>query len=121
MIQRATSKGLICGAGLTIHLITGETIKVNDTEVREAAAHFNSFWLIVNQGVLIPVGEDVASYSADDSISWVLIVEKEVTRMLYCYEVDYHVFLGNLPDIVQGRPNYASISTRSWTHHHGKQ
>ncbi|KAF8232202.1 DNA topoisomerase IV, alpha subunit [Tricholoma matsutake] len=64
---RATSKGLICGAGLTIHLITGETVKVNDTE-----------------GVLIPVGEDIASFSADDNISWVLIVEKEAVFQTLC-------------------------------------
>lgn len=42
-IQRAASKGLVCGAGLTIHLITGETIKVNDTEVRKAALHDTGF------------------------------------------------------------------------------
>lgn len=31
---------------------------------------------------MIPVGEDVASFSVDDDVSWVLIVEKEVTKNL---------------------------------------
>jgi len=64
---RATSKGLICGAGLTIHLVTGDTIEVNDTE-----------------GTLIPVGEDIESFNADESISWVLVVEKEAVFQTLC-------------------------------------
>lgn len=33
---------------------------------------------------MIPVGEDIASFSADDNISWVLIVEKEAVFQTLC-------------------------------------
>ncbi|KAF5386230.1 hypothetical protein D9615_002673 [Tricholomella constricta] len=45
---RATAKGLVCGSGLVVHLHTGETVQVNDTE-----------------GTLIPVGEDIKSFGID--------------------------------------------------------
>jgi hypothetical protein len=31
--KRATSKGLVCGGGLVIHLIEGEVVYANDSEV----------------------------------------------------------------------------------------
>ncbi|KAL1669961.1 Spo11/DNA topoisomerase VI subunit A, partial [Schizophyllum commune] len=60
---RATSKGLICGSSLLIHLRSGEVLQPNDSD-----------------GTLIPVGEDIQSFSLVRAISWVLIVEKDVRR-----------------------------------------
>lgn len=60
-MQRASSKGLVCGSRLTIHLVGGDVVGVNDTE-----------------GTLVPAGEDIAHFDVDDELAWVLIVEKEV-------------------------------------------
>ncbi|KAI5890426.1 DNA topoisomerase IV, alpha subunit [Schizophyllum commune H4-8] len=64
---RATSKGLVCGSSLSIHLRSGEVLQPNDSD-----------------GTLIPVGEDIQSFSLVRAISWVLIVEKDaVFQTLY--------------------------------------
>ncbi|KAL9708669.1 endodeoxyribonuclease [Leucoagaricus gongylophorus] len=63
---RASSKGLICGSGLTIRLFTGEKIRPTDTE-----------------GTLIPVGEDIESFGLDPDVCWVLVVEKEASRCFF--------------------------------------
>ncbi|KAF5328710.1 hypothetical protein D9619_011718 [Psilocybe cf. subviscida] len=57
---RSSSKGLVCSSGLSIELLSGETIQCKDTE-----------------GSLIPAGEDIVSFTVDEDISWVLVVEKE--------------------------------------------
>ncbi|KAJ7837712.1 Spo11/DNA topoisomerase VI subunit A [Mycena leptocephala] len=59
---RATSKGLVCGSGLVIHLNSGEEIHANDTE-----------------GALIPVGEDIKSFTVAEDVDWVLLVEKDAS------------------------------------------
>ncbi|OBZ68175.1 Meiotic recombination protein SPO11 [Grifola frondosa] len=64
---RASSKGLICGSGLTIHLHDGAIIHVNDSE-----------------GALIPLSEDIARFELDDGLAWVLIVEKEAVFQTLC-------------------------------------
>ncbi|KAJ7079077.1 Spo11/DNA topoisomerase VI subunit A [Mycena belliarum] len=64
---RATSKGLVCGSGLVIHLVSGEKIRVNDTE-----------------GSLIPVGEDIASFEVGEDVAWVLLVEKDAVFQTLC-------------------------------------
>jgi len=51
----------MCGSGLSIKLLSGETIQCNDSE-----------------GALIPAGEDIATFAIDEDVSWVLVVEKEV-------------------------------------------
>ena len=67
-MQRASSKGLVCGSRLTIHLVGGDVVEVNDTE-----------------GTLIPASEDIAHFDVDDELVWVLIVEKEVcVALLSC-------------------------------------
>lgn len=58
---RASSKGLVCGDGLTIGLHRGQEINVD-----------------ITRATLIPVIEDVKFYSISGDIQWVLIVEKEV-------------------------------------------
>ncbi|KJA20085.1 hypothetical protein HYPSUDRAFT_839020 [Hypholoma sublateritium FD-334 SS-4] len=64
---RSSSKGLICGSGLSITLLSGEVICCNDTE-----------------GSLIPAGEDVEAFSVDDTVAWVLLVEKEAVFQTLC-------------------------------------
>ncbi|KAI0958728.1 hypothetical protein AcV7_004458 [Taiwanofungus camphoratus] len=64
---RAASKGLVCGHGLAIQLDHGEIVHVNDSE-----------------GSLIPVGEEISRFEVDDSLSWVLIVEKEAVFQTLC-------------------------------------
>ncbi|KAF9501661.1 DNA topoisomerase IV, alpha subunit [Pleurotus eryngii] len=59
--MRATSKGLVSGSSLRIHLHSGETIEVTDTE-----------------GSSVPVGEDILTFTVIHPISWILIVEKDV-------------------------------------------
>lgn len=64
---RATSKGLICGSSLLIHLRSGEVLQPNDAD-----------------GALIPVGEDILSFSLTKPISWVLVVEKDAVFQTLC-------------------------------------
>lgn len=37
---------------------------------------------VSTKGSLIPVGEEISRFEVDDSLSWVLIVEKEVFSLL---------------------------------------
>lgn len=64
---RAASKGLICGTGLTIHLLEGEAISINNLE-----------------GTLIPTGEIIERFELKGDISWVLVVEKEAVFQTLC-------------------------------------
>ncbi|KAL1747063.1 Spo11/DNA topoisomerase VI subunit A, partial [Schizophyllum fasciatum] len=64
---RATSKGLICGSSLLIRLRSGEVLQPTDTD-----------------GTLIPVGEDIQSFSLVRPISWVLVVEKDAIFQALC-------------------------------------
>ncbi|KAF8499812.1 Spo11/DNA topoisomerase VI subunit A [Russula emetica] len=57
---RASPKGLICGAGLSIHTISGNVIHIMESE-----------------GTLIPVAEDISSLHIPKNVKWVLIIEKE--------------------------------------------
>ncbi|KAF9462276.1 Spo11/DNA topoisomerase VI subunit A [Collybia nuda] len=59
---RATSKGLVCGSGLTICLQSGEVL----------------------HGSLIPVGEDIETFRLDEDVTWVLIVEKDAVFQTLC-------------------------------------
>ncbi|KAF9443832.1 DNA topoisomerase IV, alpha subunit [Macrolepiota fuliginosa MF-IS2] len=92
---RASSKGLICGSGLTIHLISGETIQATDTE-----------------GALIPVGEDIDSFSLDEDVGWVLIVEKEAVFQTLCRLcITHHVDIPGRGLLITGK-GYPDIATR---------
>ncbi|XP_006457323.1 hypothetical protein AGABI2DRAFT_212660 [Agaricus bisporus var. bisporus H97] len=64
---RASSKGLICGSGLTIYLTSGETVRPTDTKA-----------------TLIPAGEDIFSFGLSEDVRWVLIIEKEAVFQTLC-------------------------------------
>ncbi|KAF8348196.1 topoisomerase acting in meiosis [Amanita rubescens] len=64
---RASSKGLVCGEGLTISLRRGHDVHVN-----------------ASGGTLIPVIEDVNFYSVSEDVRWVLVVEKEAVFNVLC-------------------------------------
>ncbi|KAG7091079.1 hypothetical protein E1B28_010136 [Marasmius oreades] len=65
---RATAKGTFCGSGLTIHLINGEILSGSDSEAS-----------------LVPAGEDIESFSVDDDVEWVLVVEKDAVFQTLCH------------------------------------
>ncbi|KAG6918055.1 hypothetical protein DXG01_016711 [Tephrocybe rancida] len=91
---RASSKGLISGSGLVINLHTGEELRANDTE-----------------GTLIPVGEDIKSFSIDPLVAWVLIVEKEAVFQTLCrLKLTFHA---SLPRglMITGK-GYPDVATR---------
>ncbi|EDR11599.1 topoisomerase acting in meiosis, partial [Laccaria bicolor S238N-H82] len=91
---RASTKGLISGAGLTIQLLSGEVIQLIDTE-----------------GSIIPAGEDIESFSVDEDVAWVLIVEKEAVFQTLCRlgitDVDSIVY----SRLFQGK-GYPDVATR---------
>ncbi|KAJ7691276.1 Spo11/DNA topoisomerase VI subunit A, partial [Mycena rosella] len=92
---RATSKGLICGSGLVIHLVSGETVHVNDSE-----------------GSLIPVGEDIESIEVGDDVDWVLLVEKDAVFQTLCrLRLANHPALRGRGLIITGK-GYPDVATR---------
>ncbi|THH16589.1 hypothetical protein EW146_g4075 [Bondarzewia mesenterica] len=92
---RASSKGLVCGSALSIHLIEGESIDVTDYE-----------------GVLIPAAEDIAQFSLKDDISWVLIVEKEAVFQTLCrLRLTKNIPLLGLGVMITGK-GYPDLATR---------
>ncbi|KAF7321793.1 E3 ubiquitin protein ligase [Mycena kentingensis (nom. inval.)] len=91
---RATSKGLVCGSAIRIHLTSGETVNGNDSE-----------------GSLIPVGEDIETISIDEDIAWVLVVEKDAVFLTLCrLLLAKHSALGR-GLIITGK-GYPDIATR---------
>ncbi|KAF8069998.1 topoisomerase acting in meiosis [Lyophyllum atratum] len=92
---RATSKGLICGSSLTIHLHTDEMVQILDTE-----------------GTLIPVGEDIKSFTVDPNVAWVLVVEKEAVFQTLCrLKFTCHPSLPGCGLIITGK-GYPDVATR---------
>ncbi|KAH7888791.1 Spo11/DNA topoisomerase VI subunit A [Phlebopus sp. FC_14] len=93
---RATSKGLICGNDLIIHLKEGGALCLNDQE-----------------GTLIPAGEDVDQFEVKSDLAWVLIVEKEAVFQNLCrlQFASYPNLLGS-GLIITGK-GYPDIATRS--------
>ncbi|KAL1681781.1 Spo11/DNA topoisomerase VI subunit A, partial [Schizophyllum commune] len=92
---RATSKGLICGSSLLIHLRSGEVLQPNDSD-----------------GTLIPVGEDIQSFSLVRAISWVLIVEKDAVFQTLCrLQVVKHGALDGEGLLITGK-GYPDLATR---------
>ncbi|RXW23514.1 hypothetical protein EST38_g2345 [Candolleomyces aberdarensis] len=93
--QRAASKGLLCGSGLTIHLFSGETIAGKDTD-----------------GVNIPVGEDIESFGVDEDVRWVLVVEKEAVFQTLCrLGVANHACMPGRGIVITGK-GYPDVATR---------
>ncbi|KZT71061.1 hypothetical protein DAEQUDRAFT_667007 [Daedalea quercina L-15889] len=107
---RASSKGLVCGSRLVIHLDSGDTVEVNDSEVAPCCYAAAEITHDIAQGTLIPAGEDITRFDLDDSLTWVLIVEKEV----YCGHSSLH---HSLVDSVPGGlsdPMPSEIREPSW-------
>ncbi|KAF8800283.1 DNA topoisomerase IV, alpha subunit [Phlegmacium glaucopus] len=92
---RSSSKGLICGSGLTITLISGESLIGHDTE-----------------GTLIPAGEDIESFSVDEDVAWILIVEKEAVFQTLCrLQLTKHDLMPGSGIIITGK-GYPDVATR---------
>lgn len=92
---RAASKGLICGTGLTIHLLEGEAISINNLE-----------------GTLIPTGEIIERFELKGDISWVLVVEKEAVFQTLCrFQFASHRSLPGPGLIITGK-GYPDVATR---------
>ncbi|KAN0091017.1 Spo11/DNA topoisomerase VI subunit A [Tylopilus felleus] len=92
---RATSKGLVCGSGLIIHLLDGQVLLVNDSE-----------------GMLIPAGEDIERFEVTSDVRWVLVIEKEAVFQTLC-RLQFTRYPG-LPGcglIITGK-GYPDIATR---------
>lgn len=92
---RATSKGLICGSCLVIHLLEGgERSRLNDHE-----------------GTLIPA-EDVGQFEVENRVAWVLVVEKEAIFQTLCrLNFTKHPALPGPGLIVTGK-GYPDVATR---------
>ncbi|KAJ7902129.1 topoisomerase acting in meiosis [Mycena olivaceomarginata] len=92
---RATSKGLVCGSGLTIHLNSGESVHATDTE-----------------GALIPAGEDIETFTVAEDVGWVLIVEKDAIFQTLCrVRFASHPALPGRGLIITGK-GYPDVATR---------
>ncbi|KAJ8457273.1 hypothetical protein ONZ45_g18376 [Pleurotus djamor] len=92
---RATSKGLVSGSSLRIHLRSGETIDITDTE-----------------GVSIPVGEDIVSFGMVYAISWVLVVEKDAVFQSLCkLRITDHPAMPGRGLLITGK-GYPDVATR---------
>ncbi|KAF5326416.1 hypothetical protein D9611_000480 [Ephemerocybe angulata] len=94
---RAASKGLVCGAGLTIELFTGlgETLTGKDTD-----------------GINIPVGEDIEFFGIDEEVNWILVVEKEAVFQTLCrLGVADHPSMPGRGLIITGK-GYPDVATR---------
>ncbi|KAJ7772623.1 DNA topoisomerase IV alpha subunit [Mycena maculata] len=92
---RATSKGLVCGSGLVIHLVSGEKVHANDTE-----------------GALIPVGEDIEGYTVGEDVEWMLLIEKDAVFQTLCrLRLADHPALTGRGVLVTGK-GYPDVATR---------
>ncbi|KAJ7187961.1 DNA topoisomerase IV alpha subunit [Mycena filopes] len=92
---RATSKGLVCGSGLVIHLNSGEAVYANDTE-----------------GALIPVGEDIKAFTVSEDVQWILVVEKDAVFQTLCrLRLATHPSLPGRGIIITGK-GYPDVATR---------
>ncbi|KAK7692667.1 hypothetical protein QCA50_004300 [Cerrena zonata] len=92
---RASSKGLFCGSGLTIHLSSGEILCGNDTE-----------------GTLIPVADEIERFDMREGLTWVLVVEKEaVFQTLVRLQFSTYHSLPGWGIIITGK-GYPDVATR---------
>ncbi|KAJ3776294.1 DNA topoisomerase IV alpha subunit [Lentinula raphanica] len=92
---RATSKGIFCGSTLSINLTSGDTIRGNDSEAS-----------------LIPVGEEVHTYSVEEDLGWILIVEKDAVFQTLCrLNVTNHALLPGRGLMITGK-GYPDMATR---------
>ncbi|KAG2148313.1 Spo11/DNA topoisomerase VI subunit A [Suillus cothurnatus] len=109
---RAASKGLICGTGLTIHLLEGEALSINDLEANTFSRETNPDFECVYQGTLIPTGETIERFDLKGDISWVLVVEKEAVFQTLCrFQFASHQSLPGPGFIITGK-GYPDVATR---------
>ncbi|KAL6310487.1 DNA topoisomerase IV alpha subunit [Sparassis latifolia] len=92
---RASSKGLVCGSGLTIHLGHNEIMSLQDSE-----------------GMLIPASEEISRFEVRDGLAWVLVVEKEAVFQTLCrLKLASHPALPGPGIIITGK-GYPDVATR---------
>ncbi|EIW63071.1 DNA topoisomerase IV alpha subunit [Trametes versicolor FP-101664 SS1] len=92
---RASAKGLVCGSGLRIHLHSGETVELSDSEP-----------------VLIPLSEDIEQFDVDEGLAWVLVVEKEAVFQTLCrLRLGTHPLLPGKGLVITGK-GYPDVATR---------
>ncbi|RPD63922.1 DNA topoisomerase IV alpha subunit [Lentinus tigrinus ALCF2SS1-6] len=92
---RASSKGLLCGSGLTIHLKSGDILGKSDSEAS-----------------LIPHSEDIDCFEVGENLAWVLVVEKEAVFQTLCtLRFAIHEALPGPGLIVTGK-GYPDVATR---------
>jgi hypothetical protein len=81
-LQRASPKGLLCGTSIRIRLEDGNVIIPSDEEVHTIRFLISIVTAALRpnvQACLIPHSEDIAAFDVDPELSWVLVVEKEVS------------------------------------------
>ncbi|KAI0769325.1 topoisomerase acting in meiosis [Trametes elegans] len=92
---RASSKGLMCGSGLRVHLNSGETVTVSDSEP-----------------ALIPCAEDICQFEVDNGLAWVLVVEKDAVFQTLCrLRLGTHSSLPGQGLLITGK-GYPDVATR---------
>ncbi|EKM54341.1 uncharacterized protein PHACADRAFT_96783, partial [Phanerochaete carnosa HHB-10118-sp] len=92
---RASSKGLVSGRGLTMHLYEEDSITVSTSE-----------------STLIPVSEEIERFEVEDDLSWVLVVEKEAVFQTLCrLNLAEHSRLPGPGLLITGK-GYPDVATR---------
>ncbi|RDX44832.1 topoisomerase acting in meiosis [Lentinus brumalis] len=92
---RASSKGLICGSGLFIHLKSGDVLNISDSEAS-----------------LIPQAEDIERFQVGEDLAWVLLVEKEAVFQTLCrLRFAIHEALPG-PGLIMTGKGYPDVATR---------
>ncbi|EJF65132.1 topoisomerase acting in meiosis [Dichomitus squalens LYAD-421 SS1] len=92
---RASSKGLMCGSGVTMHMQSGETLELCDGDAS-----------------LIPPSEDIKRFAVAQTLAWVLVVEKEAVFQTLCrLRLATHETLPGSGLIVTGK-GYPDVATR---------
>ncbi|TFY70652.1 hypothetical protein EVG20_g2339 [Dentipellis fragilis] len=92
---RASSKGLLCGSSLCIHLLDGQAIHATDSEP-----------------ILIPVAEDIERFELKQEIQWVLIVEKDAVFQTLCRAQLTSIASLSGPGIMITGKGYPDLATR---------
>ncbi|KAA1472807.1 topoisomerase acting in meiosis [Dentipellis sp. KUC8613] len=92
---RASSKGLLCGSSLCIHLLDGQAIHATDSEP-----------------ILIPVAEDIERFELKREIQWVLIVEKDAVFQTLCRAQLTRIASLPGPGIMITGKGYPDLATR---------
>jgi len=97
---RASSKGLFCSASLSLHLKHGGVVSGDN-----------------NESSLIPTEEDISWIEIEDSLEWVLVVEKEaVFQTLARTQFAAGVASHHGPGVMITGKGYPDLATRSLVH-----